>query len=175
MPNPSGTWWRWWFYVYGVRELTCLWSEVFGQNSCTRRDECTDSLARRICFAPGCNVLGHLRRPASQWCLSHCLQKFWYIVWPCQAYMWCTIPFELSPDTSRSALLYKFARSYVPENDRCYNVKCLDIIRLGTDSEGTFVSTVTNIVSEDRGDFAEYLSSWSVVLLMLSVALSKLP
>jgi hypothetical protein len=30
----------------GVRELTCLLSEVFGQNCCTSRNECTDALAR---------------------------------------------------------------------------------------------------------------------------------
>ena len=30
---------RSWFYVCGVRELTCLWSEVFDQNCCTSRDE----------------------------------------------------------------------------------------------------------------------------------------
>lgn len=72
--------------------------------------------------------------------------------------MWCTVPFELSPDTSLSAVLYKFARSHVPENYRCYNVKCLDVTRLGTDSEGPVVPMVTNIVSEDRGDFAERLS-----------------
>lgn len=56
-----------WFYVCGIRDLTCLWSEVFDQSCCTRWDECTNVLARRICFALDCSVLGHLRRPASQW------------------------------------------------------------------------------------------------------------
>jgi len=72
--------------------------------------------------------------------------------------MWCTVPFEISPDTSRSAFLYKFARSHAPENYRCYDVKCPDITGLGTDSEGSVVPTVTNIVYEDRGDFTENLS-----------------
>lgn len=36
--------------------------------------------------------------------------------------------------------------------------------RLGIDLEGPVGPKVTNIVSADRGDFAQHLSSWSVVL-----------